>query len=137
MKISLLAAGVTLLDAIIFGVLAYVMYRKKCAKLAGSQRTWGDVIEVKNRAGRNGTTRHPVIRFTAMDGQTVTFESNFGSSNWKIKAGDRIEVFYNPNKPSGAEPVYFVAQWFLPLVFGIISVSSLIAAPLLYLFLGR
>ena len=127
-------AASMLVEAIVFGVLAYVMFRKKRAKLALCQRTWGNVIEVKEReGGEGGTTRHPVIRYRNARGEEATFESKFGSSNWKVKAGDRLEILVNPSKPAESQVVGFMAQWGLPFVFGIVSVVSIIGVPVVYL----
>lgn len=88
-----------LVEGIAVGVLAYIMFRKKSAKLALCQRTWGEVIEFKESSGGEIATMHPVIRYTAINGETVIFESKFGSSKWKVKAGDRIEILYQPEQP--------------------------------------
>jgi|SRR5437879_868 len=81
-------------EGIVFRVIAYAMFRKKKAKLALCQRTVGEVIEVKeHHAGEGDPTKHPVIRYTAVNGETVTFESKFDSSNWKVK-GRRARVSF-------------------------------------------
>lgn len=138
--INQIVAGFMLVEGIVFGVLAYVMFRKKSAKLALCQRTWGEVIEVKEHhggGGEGGPTKHPVIRYTALSGEVVTFESKFGSSNWKVKTGDRLEILVSRSSPGDAEAVGFMPQWGIPLVFGIISVGSIIGAPIIYLVLKR
>ena len=123
-------------EGIVFSVIAYAMFRKKKAKLALCQRTVGEVIEVKEHHGGEGDpTKHPVIRYTAVNGETVTFESKFGSSNWKVKAGDRLEILVSQSNPTDAEVAGFMAQWAIPILFGIISVGSIIGAPIIYLVL--
>jgi hypothetical protein len=134
---SQIVAGVMLADGIVFGVLAYVTFRKKSAKLARCQRAWGDVIEVKEHQGSGGSTRHPVIQYKTAAGEDFTFESKHDSSNSKVKTGDRLEILVNPDNPSDAEVVSFLAQWGVSLVFAIVSVSSVIAAPILYLVLKQ
>ncbi len=121
-------------EGIVFGLWAYVLFRKKRAKLAICHRTWGDVIDVKEHSGGEGATRHPVIRYKTMNGEEATFESKFGSSNWKVKTGDRLEILVNRDNPSEAEVVSLMAQWGLPIIFGIVSVGSIIGAPIVYLF---
>jgi len=69
-----------------------------------------------------------------MTGEEATFESKFGSSNWKVKTGDRLEILVNRDNPSEAEVVSLMAQWGLPIIFGIVSVGSIIGAPIVYLF---
>jgi hypothetical protein len=125
--INQIVAAFMLVEGSVFGVLAYVMIRKKSAKLALCQRTRGEVIEVKEHGGgEGGPTRHPVIRYTAINGETVTFESKYG---------DRLEILVSHSNPVEAEVVGFMPQWGLPLVFGIISAASIIGAPIIYLVL--
>jgi hypothetical protein len=135
--INQIVAGFMLAEGIVFGVLAYVMFRKKSAKLDRCQRMWGDVIEVKEHSGSEGPTRHPVIRYKTATGEDATFESKFGSSNWRVKIGDRLEILVSPSNPADAEVVSFMAQWGLSLIFGILSVVSVIGAPVVYVLLRR
>jgi hypothetical protein len=133
--INQIIAGFMLAEGIAFGVLAYVKFRKKSLKLARCQKTWGDVIDVKEHSGGDGPTKHPVIRYKAATGEDVTFESKFGSSNWKVKTGDRLEILVNPGNLSDAEVVSFMAQWGLPLIFAIVAAGSIIGAPVVYVLL--
>ena len=130
-------AAFTLISGIAFGVFAWVVFQRKKAKLALCQRTVGEVIEVRehHRGGEGGPTKHPIIRYQAGNGETLTFESVFGSSNWKVQPGDRLDILVNENNPADAEVVGFLAQWGLPLVLGIVSLVSIIGAPIVYLVL--
>ena len=58
MQFNQIVPGLTLAEGIVLGVLAYVLFRKKSAKLAHCQRAWGDVVEVKEYKGSEGPTRH-------------------------------------------------------------------------------
>lgn len=133
--INQIIAGFMLAEGIAFGVLAYLKFRKKSLKLARCQKMWGDVIDVKEHCGGEGPTKHPVIRYRAASGEDVTFESKFGSSNWKVKTGDRLEILVDPGNLSDAEVVSFMAQWGLPLIFAIVAVGSIIGAPVVYMLL--
>jgi len=93
------------------------------------------VIDVKERGGGEGPTKHPVIRYRTATGEDVTVESKFGSSNWKVKTGDRLEIVVDPDNPSDAEVVNFMAQWGLPLAFAIVALGSIIGAPVAYILL--
>lgn len=125
--------GLLLLEGVPAGVLAFVLYRNKSAKLERCERLWGEVVEVKEKRADGGTTRHPIVRFKASNGEEVTFESSFGSSNWKVQPGDRIEVLAPRDNPRNAEVVHFLAQWFIPMFCGIVSVGSIIAAAIIFL----
>jgi hypothetical protein len=128
-------AALMLAEGIFFGLLAYVLFRKKSTRLALCHRAWGEVIGVNEHSGGEGPTKHPVIRYKAMSGEEVTFESKFGRSNWQVKPGDRLEILVNPNNPMDAEVVSFMAQWALPVIFAIVAAGSIIGGPLVYLFL--
>jgi hypothetical protein len=130
-----IVAALMLCEGIFFGLLAYVMFRKKSARLALCNRTWGEVIGVNEHSGGEAPTKHPVIRYKAMGGEDVTFESKFGRSNWQVKPGDRLEILVNRSDPTDAEVVSFMAQWAFPVIFAVISAGSIIGAPLVYLFL--
>lgn len=67
----------------------------------------------------------------------MTFESKYGSSNWKVRPGDGLEILVSPDNPLDAEVVSFMAQWGLPMAFAIVSAASLVGAPILYLVLKR
>ena len=125
-----------MVEGILFGIIAYVMFRRKSAKLAFCQKAWGEVIEVREHprgGGDGGPIKHPVIRFVARNGETVTFESKFGRSNWEVKPGDRLEILVSPTDPADAEVMGFLPQWGIPIALGIISLGSIIGAPVLYL----
>ncbi|MBI2926967.1 MAG: DUF3592 domain-containing protein [Verrucomicrobia bacterium] len=133
--ISQIVAAFMLGEGLLFGILACLLFRKKRAKLAMCQRAWGDVIDVKEHTGGEGPTRHPVVCYRTGTGKEVAFESKFGSSNWKVKPGDRLEVLFNPSDPSDAEVVRFRTQWGLCFIFAIVSVGSVIGVPVVYLLL--
>lgn len=124
-----------LVEAVVTAVVALVLYRRKHAALARCRRTWGDVIEVKERPGRQGMTRHPVIRYSSTPGTPLTFESRFGRSNWPVKPGDRLEILVHGGESGEAEVVGFMVQWGVPTVFALVSVVSFIGAPVVYLLL--
>lgn len=135
--LNLMVAGLLLAEGIVFGGVACFMFRKKSVRLAQYHRTWGNVIEVKERNGGGSVTRHAVVRYKTSTGKDATFESRFGSSNWKIKTGDRLEVLVNPNNPSDGEVVNFMALWGLPVILAVSSLASLVGAPVVYFLLRQ
>lgn len=124
--------GVMLGEAVVFGVLAFVMFQKKSAKMALCKKTWGEVVEVIT--GSEGG-QFPVVRYTAMNGEVVTFKSKSGSSHRRFKAGDRIEIVVSRDNPGDAEVVGFFAQWLTPIILGFISFSGLGGAMVAHFFL--
>jgi len=132
-----IVAAIEIAQGVVFGILAYAVFQKKQAKLALCDRTRGEVIAVKEKAGREAATYHPVIRYRANSGEEFTFESKYGSSNWKLKVGDHLDILVNKANPADAEVEAFMAQWGLTLAFAIISVMGFIAAPMVFLLLKR
>jgi hypothetical protein len=122
-------------EGIVFGVLAVIMFRRKRAQLALCHRTFGEVIDVKERSGGEISTRHPVIRYRAASGDDVTFESKFGSSNCRLKPGDRLEIWVGPGASTDAEIVSFMAQWGLPFILASVAAVSIIGAPVVFVVL--
>lgn len=128
-------AAIELAQGVVFGILAFALFQKKRSKLALCHRTQGEVIAVKEKAGSEAATYHPVIKYRASNGEQITFESNYGSSKWKVKIGDRLNILVNRTNPTDAEVEIFMAQWGLPLVFAIISAMGFISAPIVLLLL--
>jgi len=136
--LSQIVAGLMLVEAATFGAIAFVFYRKQSTRLEQCHKTWGDVIEVKEKNQREGPpTRYPVIRYHDETGKEAVFESKFGRSVWNIKAGDRVEIFANRRNPAESQIANYMVQWGLPTVFGIVSATSIIAAPIVYIVMKR
>ena len=98
-------------------------------------KTEGEVIDVREKPGSEASTYHPVVKYRAATGEEITFEGPYGSSNWKVKPGDRLPLLVNRTNPNDAEVETFMAQWGLTLVFVVISVVGFIAAPIVFLLL--
>jgi hypothetical protein len=121
-----------LTEGAILGIVAWVIFRKARARLARYYRTTGEVIEIKTD---NDSVKTPMIRYTTNRGEVQIFQSGYGSSNWKIEVGDRIEIMADPDDPTQAEVVGFMAQWALPTFLGGTAVWSIICAPIIYWFM--
>lgn len=134
MLLNQLIAGFLLAEGLVFGGLAYFFYRRKASRLGEWQKASGEVVEVKET---DGGVKHPVICYQTTTGAYATFQSRFGSSNWKIQPGDRVELFVNPRDPSEVEVVNFMAQWGLPLVLAVCGIGSLVSAPILFFLIRR
>jgi hypothetical protein len=133
--VSQIVAAAMLGEGIVVGTIAYVIYRRKAAKLALCYRMLGQVTDVKEHPGNEGTPlKHPVIHYTAMNGREVTFESKVGRSNWDVKRGDLLEILVSPEDPAEAEIANFMAQWAMPIVLAVAAVGSVIGGAAVYLF---
>lgn len=128
--------GFVLSEGIILGIVAYGLYARKKAKLSHCLQAQGIVVDLKQHGSdEGGPTIHPVIMFKSQNGADFTFESKFGSSGWKIKKGDSVNILVNQANPNDSEVVNFMAQWGVPLILAVASAGSLVCAPLAYLFL--
>jgi hypothetical protein len=131
-------AGLALVQATVAGVMASVSYRKKRAHLARCYQTLGEVISVEERPGSEvPVVRHPVIRYQSKSGELVTFTSKFGSSSWKVKAGDRLDILVSEDDAHDGEVAKFWIQWLKPLFFGVMAGGSFLAAVLIYFLFPR
>lgn len=120
--------GMTLFEGLAIGLFAFFLYQRKRVRLANCDWMWGEVIEVKEKPGENGPTRHPVIRYETIGGQQLTFEAQYGRANWNVKPGDKLQIFVDRNDPSFADVATFMSLWGLPVILGVASLLSLVGA---------
>lgn len=127
------ASAITMVAGVAIGVAAYVIFARKRRQIAESYRTTGEVVDVKERpGGESGPLRHPVVKFVAMNGAPIVFESKFGAEYWRVKKGDRLDILVNRHDSSDAEIFRFVVQWGRPLVLAIIASSLMEGAALMF-----
>ncbi len=93
----------------------------------------GTVVELARRAGRRSSLYHPVVEFKSSAGETVKFESEFGSVPASHQVGQSVEVRYNPSNPQEAEVDSPMSNW---LGLGIAGFMGVIAACLGLAFLA-
>jgi hypothetical protein len=56
----------------------------------------------------------PVVEFKTNTGETIRFESSFGTMPASNKEGDVVRVQYNPNNPKEAEIESGISKYFVP-----------------------
>ncbi len=134
-----IVSTVLMVAGVATGVAAYRVFASKRRKIAGSYRTIGEVIDVKEHpGGEDGPTRHPVVRFKAENGEDVVFESSFGAASWRVSKGEKLNILVNRSNVQDAEVLRFAAQWGKPLVLAIIAVSLIESAMfVLFMFAKR
>jgi hypothetical protein len=108
-----------------FLVTAGVVYATTTSFLAGAERTTGTVVGLVERPAGATEERHrtvwaPEVRF-AVDGRTIEFRGNVGSSPPAYEVGDSVQVAYDPADPSDARIVGFTDLYLLPLIFGLVG----------------
>lgn len=125
--------GMTLFEGLAIGLFAFFLYQRKRARLANCDWLWGEVIDVKEKPGDDGPTRHPVIRYETIGGQQLTFETPYGRANWNIKPGDKLQIVVDRNDPSDADVATFMSLWGLPVILGAACFLSLVGALVCFL----
>jgi Protein of unknown function (DUF3592) len=58
----------------------------------------------------------PEFSFEDAQGHRYTARSSLGSTEWDLRPGDRVTVFYQVNDPEGAEIDCFMTLWGPPLL---------------------
>lgn len=79
----------------------------------------GVVIEnVYSHSSRGSGTYHPRVRFRTAGGQDLIIDSNVGTNPPSYRAGEPVEVLYDPGNPTHFSINSFLSLWFGPVVFG-------------------
>jgi Protein of unknown function (DUF3592) len=118
--------------SLIAGILL-IMSRRRFLRDAVSVQ--GTVAGHAERSGsEGGTVYSPVVQFTTMEGQALTFTESVASNPPRHQAGASVKVLYPPGNPQAARVAGWFGLWFLPtfaLLFGLIFLA--VGVPL-YLF---
>lgn len=78
--------------------------------------TTGTIIEIDSKHDDDTTLYTPIASFQTTDGQTLTVRSRVSSSYTSFSVGDKVEILYDPAKPSEARLATVGNQW-LPTIF--------------------
>jgi hypothetical protein len=81
-----------------------------------SGRVLGVVVDLQKRTFTPGSggVYCPTVEFTAPSGETIRFESSFGTMPASHKIGQSVNVKYDPNDPHKAEVDSGYGQWLYP-----------------------
>jgi Protein of unknown function (DUF3592) len=83
-----------------------------------AEHATGAVVAVSRETDSDGEVSfYPVVRFTTADGKQIQFKSSSGSSSPSHKAGENVDVLYDPDDPSDAKLSGFFDLWGLPGIF--------------------
>ena len=88
-----------------FGLAGMFFYlkRKRQRLLSGGVAVEGVVFDIAssiNNGSSNSTSNYPVIRFVTLEEEWITQTYNTSYPEFILKRGQKVEVFYNPDKPS-------------------------------------
>lgn len=82
-------------------------------------QTTGTIIDLIS----TGRSTHSVLSFTTVEGTYV--EKKLASGGEGLTVGEKIQVYYHPNKPERFRVDWFVNLWLGPLLLGIAGVTNL------------
>jgi hypothetical protein len=107
---------------ILLSVSAFLFIQEK-QFIERAKITSGTVIEMgrsvsSSSDNRGSVTYYPVVEFFTAGGKRIVFSSNFSSNPPAYEVGEKVEVYYEPEKPSGAEIKSFFSQWFAAILTG-------------------
>jgi hypothetical protein len=93
---------------------------------AEAERVEGTVVDFETRRetsdGKTKTMYAPIVEYTTLDGQTLSFTSASSSSSPSYDRGDKVGVLYSRVTPERARVDSFMDNWFGPMILGLFAV---------------
>ena len=101
------------IGCLVAGVRALVLQRRR---RAASTLASGVVVGLQKQIINPGTSGVycPTVEFATASGETIRFESAYGSMPASYKVGQAVKVLYDPKAPDSAEIDSGVSNWFAP-----------------------
>lgn len=93
--------------------------------------TTGIVIDYKTKISENSDRKksiihYPIFEFKTQENQTITLQSNFGTSNRRFGIGERVEIIYDRYNPKTAREASFLAKWFAIIILTVFNLIFLV-----------
>ena len=95
-----------------FAYLGFFIKRKRERLISTGIPVEGVIFELKS----DGDHETPVIRFTTLQNEWITKEYMIGFTQGQLKEGQKVNVYYNSDKPSDFV-IDIAAQKWLPFIF--------------------
>jgi len=101
------------IGCLVAGVAALMMQRRQ---REASTFASGVVVALEKQVLNPGSSGIycPTVEFTTVSGETVRFESSFGTMPASHKVGQTVKVRYDPTKPDSAEIDSGLSNWLVP-----------------------
>ena len=101
------------IGCLVAGVRALIMQHRQRET---STLTSGVVVALQKQVINPGSSGVycPTIEFTTTSGETIRFESSYGTMPASHKVGQVVKVLYDPKKPDSAEIDSGLSNWFVP-----------------------
>lgn len=129
--------GVWTLVGVVFIIVSVCMgaFRRKKAEQCTDCVT-GTVVDVRLRRSQNGGSYHPVVEYMA-NGEMQHVESLTGRRPAKYRAGERVLVYFDPEKPrrfyiEGDGTAALLEKIFLLVGLGCILIGCIVVLIVLY-----
>jgi hypothetical protein len=119
---ALLPIGLLVLIAAAWTVWSTKAWLARCVEVQGS------VIEmVRMRDSENtGYVFSPRVRFATTEGRTIEFQSGLRTNPPAYKAGQTVQVLYDPDVPEYAVIRGFLSLWLMTVILGFIATVFLL-----------
>lgn len=117
-KNSRLYKQVLFLSILAFAGSGYFLVRNLFTVLQYN-KTEATVLEVNTlRTPGSGASRSyiPTITYTTQDDRKITRRTGYGSTTFDFDIGDRIPVYYKPDRPGVFRIATFTSMWATPLL---------------------
>ncbi len=117
---------------------SWVFYNSTKIFLKTAQTADGVVIDVISKRssdsdGHTSYSYYPIVRYKAPSGESLQFESNYGSNPPSYNKGENVEVLFDPGDFKNARINSFLALWLGAIICGIIgTIFSLIGGGVLW-----
>ena len=111
--VASILSGMISIGCLLGGAYVIVSQMQKMKNLLAAS---GVVVGLEKRVFNAGSAGVycPVVEFTTGAGETVRFESSFGTMPASNKPGDAVKVQYDPNNPKEAEIESGISKYFVP-----------------------
>jgi len=124
--------GVAILAVGIGMLVAGWMLTAPVLEMTRGPSTQGEVVAIERSSSRGRSTWRPVVAFATERG-SFRVAAMVWSSSQDHAVGDRVRVFYDPERPSDALIDSFMELWFWALFFAAIGIPAcLVALIMLY-----
>ena len=80
------------------------------------------VENVYRHSSRGSGSYYPRVSFRTASGQDLILETDFGTRPPSYRAGERVQVLYDPGNPARFSINSFWSLWFVPILFGSMGV---------------
>ena len=109
---------------LVAGIRALIAQRRKRETFT---LTSGIVVALQKQVFNPGSggVYCPTIEFTTASGETIRFESSFGTMPASHQVGQTVSVRYDPNNPDSAEIESRLSNWLAPGCFMVFALGTL------------